>query len=70
MARTKQTSRKSTSGAPMLSEMKRECWQQQEQRLGTEEVKSQEQMPQSPKDTGQVPWHCEKSEGTNDQQSC
>ena len=50
--------------------MKQEGWQQQEQRLGTEEEKSQEQIPGSPKNTGQVLWHCGKSEGTSDQQSC
>ena len=50
--------------------MKQEGWQRQEQRLGTEEVKSREQMPQSPGDTGQVLWHCKKSEGTSDQQNC
>ena len=50
--------------------MKQEGWQRQEQKLGAEEVKSQEQTPQSPGDTGQVLWHCEKSEGTSDQQNC
>ena len=50
--------------------MKQEGWQGQEQKLGTEETKSQEQILQSPGDTGQVLWHCKKSEGTNDQQNC
>ena len=50
--------------------MKQEGWQRQEQKLGTEEAKSQEQILQSPGDTGQVLWHCRKSEGTSDQQSC
>ena len=58
------------SGAPTLFKMKQESWEWQEQRLGTEEVKSQEQVPQNPEDTGQVPWHCETSEGTSDQQTC
>ena len=42
--------------------LKREGWQRQEQKLGTEEVKSQEQTLQSPGDTDQVLWYCEKSE--------
>ena len=40
--------------------IKQEGWQQQEQMLDAEEVKSREQMPQSPEDTGQVPWYCER----------
>ena len=56
-------------GYPHCPEMKQEGWQQQEQRPGAEEEKSQEQMPRSPKDTGQVLWHCEKSEDTSGQQS-
>ena len=50
--------------------MKREGWQRQEQKLGTEEVKSQEQTLQNPGDTGQILQHCEKSEGTSNQQNC
>ena len=54
---------------PHCPGMKQEDWQWQGQRPGTEEEKSQEQMPQSPKDTGQVLWHCGKSEDTSGQQS-
>ena len=54
---------------PHCPGMKQKGWQWQEQRLDTEEEKSQEQMLQSPEDTDQVLWHCRKSEGTNGQQS-
>ena len=50
--------------------MKREGWKGQEQKLGAEEAKNQEQTLQSPGDTGQVLWHCEKSEATSEQQNC
>ena len=50
--------------------MKQEGWQQHEQGLGAEEVKSREQTPQNPEDTGQVLWHCETSEDTSNQQTC
>ena len=69
MARTKQTARKVHLEHHHYLRMKQEGWQQQEQRLGAEEEKSQEQMFKSPKDTGQELWHCRKSEGTSSQQS-
>ena len=59
MARTKQTARKATMGAPTLS-------QKGQQGLGIEEAKSQGQM-ENPGGTGQVLLHYEKSEDIKNQ---
>ena len=56
MARTKQTAKKATMGAPTLSQNEARRQQQQEQGLGIGEAKSKGQM-ENPGGTGQVLVH-------------